>query len=261
MGARFVPILGLLRSRRLRARAGLWLCAALLLCGSTARADRVHLAGGSVIEGKVTRDADKIVILLDSGSVRLEASSVVRIERSETAADRIAAQRAALPNDAIAERLVLAAQCREERLVQCERELLREIIALDPDQAEARARLGYVRSEHGWQTRAEQRREQEAAAPASTPAHQVALRKAELERDAAELARQRAELELESQRLAQRNAEAEKRTLRLPEPAPLWLAAPTLYPPAGRTPWALTPPQAGPSFGINGVRDPASYFR
>lgn len=262
MDARSVLMRGGLQAVTFGPLRAVGLCVALWLCGAPASADRVHLAGGNVIEGKVTRDGDKIVILLDSGSVRLDAASVVRIEKAETAADRIAAQRAALPPDAVAERLVLANQCRDERLVQCERELLREVLALDPEHSEARARLGFVRGAHGWQTRAEHQREQAAAAPTSTPEHEVALRKAQLERDAAELARQKAELQLEAQRLELRHAEAQKRAVYVADPAPLWLGAPTLYVPGRRAPsWTLTPPHAGPSFGINGVRDPASYFR
>jgi hypothetical protein len=263
MGARFVRN-GALQSRALR----VWCCAALWLVSAPGQADRVHLAGGSVIEGKVSYEGDKIVIALDSGSVRLDAKSVVRIEKGETAADRIAAQRATLPKTALAERIALANRCRDESLVQCERELLREVLVLDPEHAEARARLGYVHGEHGWLTREEQHRlEQAEQARQRREAESTsAVRVAELARDAAELARQQAELSLESQRVALRAAEAERQKAqvspRYGATWPMWGASPYLYSPRRPPTFVLTPPQhAGPAFGINGVRDPASYFR
>ena len=264
-----------------RSVAGRWRfvgwCAALGLTAfvpqSSAHADRVHLAGGSVIEGKVSREADKVVIALDSGSVRIDAASVVRIEKSETPADRISARRAGLPKDDIPGRLALANDCRDERLMQCERELLREVLALDPEHAEARARLGYVRGEHGWLTREEQQRALAAkAAPAAEQA--AAVRKAELERDAAELARQQAELSVEAQRLALRAAQAQARAEAEREASTqsLWYGVPYSYYPGYRgfrphpqphphtLPPSLLPAQSTPTFSINGMRHPASYF-
>lgn len=219
-----------------------------------------------MIEGKVSHDGDKIVIELDSGSVRLEAKSVVRIEKGETAADRIAAQRASLAPTAIVERMALANSCREQRLSQCERELLREVLALETDHAEARARLGYVRAEQGWLSRAEQQRLEQArlASAAQAASATSAVRVAELERDAAELERQKAELALKSQRLALQAAEEERRAREAQANQlaawPFWTTGPYRYP-AHLPSFSPVPPHAAPNYVINGVRDPASYFR
>lgn len=263
---------------------GSWLvlgCCAALVCvsvsaASGARADRVYLAGGSVIEGKVAREGDKIVIALDSGTVRLDAASVVRIEKSQTPAERIAARRAALAKDDVPGRLSLANSCRDDHLTQCERELLYEIVALAPDHAEARARLGYVRGEHGWLSRDEQKRAL-AARQAPSAEQAAAVRKAELERDAAELTRQQAQLSVEAQRLALRTAEAQARADAQRETSSAnSIGVPYYYygyagarpirpplPPVVMPPIATPPlatPLPAPDLGINGVRHPASYF-
>lgn len=240
-------------------------CCAALLLASVAHADRVYLVGGSMIEGKVTREGDKIVVTLDAGNVRLNAASVVRIEKGETSEDRIAARRKTLAKDDVIGRLALADACREQHLTQCERELLREILALEPDHAEARGRLGYVRSGRGWVTIDEQHRIQAAANAASAAEAAAAVRKAELERDTAELARQQAALNVEAQRLAVQAAQARARSEAASQSTQLWLTGPYYYP--GFRPRPVPPifvqPQPAtptPSFSINGVRHPASYF-
>jgi hypothetical protein len=253
-----------------RAMSLLGCCAALWLSASVARADRVYLVGGSVIEGKVTRAGDKIVIALDAGNVRLNAATVVRIERGDTAEDRIAARRKLLEKDDVTERLVLADECRELRLTQCERELLREILALNPEHREARGRLGYVRTKDGWVTLDEAQRAYAAANAAGAAERAAAVRKAELERDAAELARQQAALNVQAQRLALQTAQARAREEAARQSAPVWYGVPYFYSPGFRprpTPPIVAGPQPQPvfttpqpAFSINGVRHPASYF-
>jgi hypothetical protein len=115
-----------------------------------AHADRVHLVGGTSIEGKVTRGEDKVVITLESGALTLPAEAVERIESSESNVEKVEQRRARLRARDIKGRLELAEQCHEQQMSTCERELLREVIGLDPNNEQARTRLGYVKTDAGW---------------------------------------------------------------------------------------------------------------
>lgn len=243
--------------RRGLARA-LAACALCLAVSASARADKVYLQSGSVIEGKVTREGNKIVVQLESGSIRLDVASVARIESAETALEQITRRRAALANDAIAPRIELANMCREAQLARCERELLEEVIARDAEHVEARVRLGYVRTDAGWVSRSQydaerarvDQREREARAES---------KRAEIERETAELSRKQAALEVERERLALKKAEIEQKNAYSNS---FGYVYPYYYyrgshPPR---PPASPPPQVTP-YMINGVRAPSEYFR
>lgn len=137
----------------------------LLLLGAAAgaEADEVQLEGGAVIEGRATREGDSVVVRVESGQIRLSAASVKSIKKSEVS-DEIAQKRRAVlaPRD-VKGRLELARYCREHDLRMTERALLEEVIALEPNQPEARRLLGYVKTEKGWVDRsAEEQRARDA---------------------------------------------------------------------------------------------------
>jgi hypothetical protein len=244
------------------------------LVSVTAHADKVHLHSGSVLEGKVTREGDKVVVQLESGTIRLDAASVVRIESAVTPLEQITRLRAALPAEAIGERIELANKCREAELVRCERELLEEVIARAPEHAEARVRLGYVRSEGAWISRDEQAQKQARAREHERDARlasERAVAQAELLRETAELSRKQAELAVERERLALEKAQVEQRN-----PAGYYgygygyVGAYYGHYPL-RPPPMVTHPIAPfvingvrspgePGFNLPGVRSPASYF-
>jgi hypothetical protein len=246
--------------------AALWLSVSAL-----AHADKVHLRSGSVLEGKVSREGDKVVVQLESGEIRLSAESVVRIESSVTPLEEITRLRAALPEDAVDQRLALADRCRAKELARCERELLEEIVARDPDHAEARLRLGYVRSERGWLTRAEQQEQKARALERERTAraeNERAVSQAAILRETAELSRKQAELALERERLALERAQLEQsEAWRAPGYFLSYFGHYPLHPPK------LSPPHVEPyiingvrspseaGFDIPGVRSPQSYFR
>jgi hypothetical protein len=179
------------------------------------RADRVHLVGGSVIEGKAIAQGDKVVVEVESGAITLSRDCVTRIESGESTVQKVAARHAQLKRGDVHGLLALADFCRDHALPARERELLLEVIEHAPDHPQARARLGYVRSAAGWITHDEHMRAQ------GFVRHEGQWRKREevleLERLAAELqkaARERdqARIELERQKLALEQARAEAET-------------------------------------------------
>lgn len=129
--------------------------AAVSLAAGAAQADRVYLKGGTVLDGEATRKDGKVIVNGEAGTIAIPQDAVLRIEKGESAVSRFEAAYAALrPGDAKA-RLALADFCRANELKSRERRLLLEVIAVEPDNAAARARLGHVRSEAGWVTEAE----------------------------------------------------------------------------------------------------------
>jgi hypothetical protein len=257
------------------------LALALALAGAplaVARADKVHLQGGTVLEGKATQAGEKVLVEVESGTLSLDARSVVRIDRAPSAFETFQQRRAGLRKGDIAARIELADYCRAHELPARERELLREVIEIDPDHVQARARLGFVRTERGWLTHDEHMAAlgmvREGGVWISRE-EALRLREAELARQTAELEREKAQSELQAKR-AELNAERERNQQLARERAAL-AAMPAYYypsyyyparqsvnllPPSMRPTHPMAgPPAPPPNYAINGVRDPASYFR
>src|SRR4029077_2055128 len=83
------------------------------MLASHASADRVHLVGGNVIEGKATRSGDKVIVELESGQVVLPADSVQRIEAAESDVQRFEARYAKLARGDVKGMMALADFCRD----------------------------------------------------------------------------------------------------------------------------------------------------
>jgi len=246
-------------------RSGLFATTLLAsLFASGAHADKIYLVGGAVIEGKASRQGDKVSVALAGGAVTLAASSVLRIEPGTTPLERLASRRAALPRGAIAERLILADAYCDEGVRSAERELLQEVLAIDTNHEQARQRLGFVRTERGWVGSEQQLLAQGFVKRGDSwlsPTQAAELARAELQRQTAELTRQKAEAELQTRRVELAIARSNGVQARVPEPVPLypWISAGYRYPrPFGAAPAAVSPGQPAPF--INGVRDPRSYF-
>ncbi len=253
-------------------RCSLWLALAVCSLPLQARADRVHLVGGAVIEGDATRVGEKVLLEVQSGQLTLPVASVVRIEESETDVERVQKRLDKLRPDDVNGLLALASFCRDHDMRGRERELLQKVIAVAPDHPEARARLGYVKGAEGhWLTRDEQRRAQGLVLYAGswlTPAQRLELEQREAEARLAKIARDKAELELEIQKLAlaQKRLEAEHaaRPRQEPNPEDLWRMFPPVYvgpvvSPGGGCIGGTCMPSGwnGPEpFPIPGVRDP-----
>ncbi|HEX7672083.1 MAG TPA: hypothetical protein VF395_20955, partial [Polyangiaceae bacterium] len=175
---------------------------------------------GTIIEGKATRKAGKVIVEVEAGEIALPADSVVRIEKTESVVSRFETRYAALaPGDAKA-RLGLADYCRDHDMHARERQLLQEVLDIDAQNAAARSRLGYVKTDTGWVTQADALR---AKGLVQGDGQWVSPGEArEMERrdgEAQERARQRdavdADLAAQRQRLAQREAELEAQQSRM----------------------------------------------
>jgi hypothetical protein len=191
------------------------LLAAVWMCAAVAHADRVHLIDGAVIEGKATREGERVVIEVDAGRLTVPADQVARIEAASSPVQQFEQRRARLDARDVAGRIALANYCRDHGMGAREHELLREVIELSPDHAEARARLGYVRDGSAWMTREQSMRAQglvqhegrwltreqvleleRLRAQTVAAAHERDKAKAELEAKRAELEIRKRELEL-----------------------------------------------------------------
>jgi hypothetical protein len=175
----------------------------ILANGGRAHADRIVLTSGSVIEGKATRVGEKVIVELESGKLTLSAGSIQRIEQAESEVDRVDARLRALHPQDVHGLFNLADYCRDHGMKAREQELLERVIALAPDHPEARARLGYVRTEAGWVTRDEQLRAQGMVKHGGrwlTPEQLLSVLKLEAETEVAQLTRDQARVELESKR-------------------------------------------------------------
>jgi hypothetical protein len=232
--------------------AGLWLIFGTL----QARADEVHLASGRVIEGEVTENGDRVVIALESGQITIARREVARIDHAIAPLVEAERRDAALAAGDRKGLLELADYCRTHGLGAKERVLLGRLLTLDPNHAEARARLGYVRTDKGWVTRGEL-------------AQRAAGARDQRARAALELEQKRADLALTEAKIAREKMPAAPST-----PAPTAAPATPTYVPVYATPYYPMPPAwshrqrpftmpaphvSGPVFPINGVRDPRSY--
>ncbi|MFI5307007.1 MAG: hypothetical protein ACHQ53_06635 [Polyangiales bacterium] len=241
----------------------------LALSAGVARADTVHLVGGNVIDGKAERKGDKVVVELESGEVTLPAESVEKIERSDSVVQRFEALYAKLAPGDVKGLLTLANFCRDHDMRERERQMLLQVIEHAPDQAEARARLGYVHTEAGWITRDEQMRAQGLVQHDGqwvTREHLIEIERLEAQAQTAAHERDKAEAELEAKRLelqkareskAQGATDASAQALR-PQPmmvsgyySPYAYASP-VYTPSVYTPSVYTPTVSTPSAGAPG---------
>ena len=186
------------------------LVALLVSLAGVARADRVHLKSGAVIEGKATRAAGQVLVEVESGQIGLSVDEVDRIERGASPVQEFEAKREALGPRDIAGRVALANYCRDRGMRGRDEQLLREVIELDPDHAEARERLGFVGREGRWLTR-------EQVVEIERLRAQAAIAARQRERAEVELAAAKADLESRKREAdAAKRAEEERVTVQPP---------------------------------------------
>jgi hypothetical protein len=254
---------------------------ALLLVGSSARADQVHLVEGRILEGAATIVGDKVVIELEGGRITVPLREVAKIERQASPLSEAIAKAAALKANDVAGLLRVADFCREHDLLNKERELLQRILVVAPDHLDARRRLGFARAtvngHEEWVDRAEVARREQA------DRRQERQARAELEQKQAELSL--AEARLARTRRELRDSERERDAAREVARRPGVYVEPTYYggavysgvygayglpvvvgplsPPSSSGPVFHIPGvrhPGDPSFSLPGVRPPAAYF-
>jgi hypothetical protein len=254
------------------------LFAAISFASSFARADAIYLQGGRVLEGNATVEGDKVTVELESGRMSFARSEVVRIDKATSALDEARKRELKLAAGDLAGMLELANFCRDHDLPARERALLERIVTREPDHAEARRRLGYVREGRTWVLRSDQLRREQLAQRAQRDMdlerkrQQLALEEATLRRDRSDLG-SRAQARASTTELKQAQAQL-AREREGNQVAPGWYS-PVVVAPASRywnngwshrpalhqPPWNIpgaNDPQT--NYPINGVRSPQSYY-
>jgi hypothetical protein len=251
--------------------ASRWVISGALLWAANVHADEVHLVGGTTLDGKATRHGDKVVVEMESGEITLSADSVERIDRKQSAVQRYDTLASKLEPGDIKGRLSLAEFCREHAMTSREKELLQQVLEIDSNQAEARARLGYVKTPSGWISHDENMRSQgfvQRDGQWVTRERALELDRLQAEADAAARDRDAAQAALDNQRAesAARKLEMEMEDERALQPT----AAPYGYGYGGYGygyGYGVIAPttrhigggsNVGHPFPINGVRDPRS---
>lgn len=227
---------------------------ALLATAGSARADKVHLVGGTVVEGKATRVDDRVVIEMAGGQVALPADNVERIEEGESDVEAFDKRYAKLDKRDVKGRMALADFCRDRGLAAREERMLREVIALAPDHAQARARLGYVREKGSWITFEQHQRDKglvEHEGQWITREQKLVLERLRAETEKAAHQRDAAKARAEAEK---KRAAAQPGASRSPTPASAGPDSTTVVVNAGGYPY----PVAGAPHGARRARGPAA---
>jgi tetratricopeptide (TPR) repeat protein len=260
-----------------------------------ASADEVKLANGGTVQGRVRHEGDQVIVELDSGELRLSGRDVLEVKLERSALHECEERHARLGQYDVTGRAELARFCAAQGLPQKARALWKEVLRFDPDNAEARRALGFVRDGERWITLDEQARKEgkvryqgqwvDAHTLVELEQARAAVAAAEAERKKAEQARQRAEVELEAARekAASERAAREAEQKRVEDEADdyaFWGYGGWGYgypgwgypPPCVRRPGVSCPPAhvrpsphppslrpTNPPFPIAGVKDPRSY--
>jgi hypothetical protein len=124
----------------------------VLLFAAAASADEVHLKDGGKLVGDATKVGDEYVVETPHGRSRVKASEVALVVEGRTAWDDYADKLKAASDDDAAAQLALGDWCRDAGLASNAKKHWTRAVAIDPDQAEARKRLGFVRHDDRWLT-------------------------------------------------------------------------------------------------------------
>lgn len=131
--------------------AGLTLVAA----AAVSRADTVKLEGGGTVRGQVLDDKstkDVVVVKSRTGAeVKIERSKIQEIIREKTPAEEYDEIKGDYDETA-EDQFRLAMWCDARKLAKQRKEHLLKVIELDPDHAQAREKLGYVKRDGKWLT-------------------------------------------------------------------------------------------------------------
>jgi hypothetical protein len=127
----------------------------LSLASASGRGDVVRLKHGQV-EGVILEQSDsRLVVETKAGKVVLDPADVVSIERKSTPLGLYQEMAAKVDAKDAAGHYALGLWATEQKLFREARQEFEKTIALDPDHAGAREKLGYVRKDGQWMTRSE----------------------------------------------------------------------------------------------------------
>lgn len=128
----------------------------LLLIPSLALADDIYLKGGAKFSGRIVEQTDTMISIdIGAGVVGVATSRIDHIVKGKSALDEYEERAAKLgPKDVQGWR-ALGHWAAQEGLSAQSRAAYQKVIALSPDDAEARAELGFVRFNGHWMTEEE----------------------------------------------------------------------------------------------------------
>ena len=129
---------------------------ALVAFAGRLSADTIKLEGGRTIKGQIVEEKstkDKLVVKLQVGNaeVTVDRSQIQEIIQEKSAAEQYAEVKDQYA-DTAEDQFRLAMWCDEHKLPKQRKLHLQEVIELDPDHAQSREKLGYVKRDGKWMT-------------------------------------------------------------------------------------------------------------
>jgi hypothetical protein len=128
---------------------------AVLSFAAAAAADEVLLTGGGTLVGKSERVGDEVVVTTPHGETRVKAADVKSITLGRTVWDDYADKLKATDKKDAAALVALGDWCRDKGLGVEAKQHWTSAVAIDPDQPDARKRLGFIRYDDRWLTEVE----------------------------------------------------------------------------------------------------------
>ena len=127
--------------------------ALLILISPEANADKITLSSGRVMEGKVIEEKDGyVVIKTDKGiTARFKAELIKSIEKAASPLERYEAMKAKAKT--ASDHLELARYCAKQNMKKEEEQHYKKVLELNPNQREARDKLGYAWNGQAWISR------------------------------------------------------------------------------------------------------------
>lgn len=122
------------------------------LLANAASADEVLLKTGGKLVGRAEKTGDEVVVKSPNGEIRLKAADVESITKGRTVWDDYADKLKDADDKDAAAQVKLGDWCKDQSLVREARKHWARAIEIDPDQADARKRLGFVRYDEKWLT-------------------------------------------------------------------------------------------------------------
>ncbi len=143
--------------------------AAILIVAAAAHADIVHLKDGRKVEGEVVeKNASKVVVKTKLGTSEFNSADVDHIEAKKTPEQELAAKRATIDPKNADQLWDLFVFAKEQKLVAKSKDILKEIIKVNPDHENARKELGFTKVDGKWVSEADAKKAPAAAGAGSS---------------------------------------------------------------------------------------------
>ena len=128
----------------------LTLACTVAVAAAVASADRLELVDGRTLEGTVTIEGQTVLLKMTYGTLRFSKSRVRSVILQDTPEEILARKLAAAPKNNAEALFAVAQWAAEAALKPQAKQLLEQVIELEPDHAAARRKLGLVRMDRKW---------------------------------------------------------------------------------------------------------------